>query len=117
MLLSYLCAHGAKLCDMDKAQKQQGRIVLFKEEKDGVAYVRIDYSDHPSIVLLLSQDGQVKMVDKGSACMVAETFKLSDFYDRYSPHAYIDYSRVYVRHPKPTREYTLPEGYLSLDDS
>lgn len=25
---------------MDKAQKQQGRIVLFKEEKDGVAYVR-----------------------------------------------------------------------------
>lgn len=60
MLLSYLCAHGAKLCDMDKAQKQQGRIVLFKEEKDGVAYVRIDYSDHPSIVLLLSQDGQVK---------------------------------------------------------
>lgn len=70
---------------MDKAQKQQGRIVLFKEEKDGVAYVRIDYSDHPSIVLLLSQDGQVKM--------------------------------VYVLHPKPTREYTLPEGYLSLDDS
>lgn len=70
---------------MDKAQKQQGRIVLFKEEKDGVAYVRIDYSDHPSIVLLLSQDGQVKM--------------------------------VYVRHPKSTREYTLPEGYLSLDDS
>lgn len=43
MLLSYLCAHGAKLCDMDKAQKQQGRIVLFKEEKDGVAYVRIDF--------------------------------------------------------------------------
>ena len=85
MLLSYLCAHGAKLCDMDKAQKQQGRIVLFKEEKDGAAYVRIDYSDHPSIVLLLSQDGQVKM--------------------------------VYVRYPKPTREYTLPEGYLSLDDS
>lgn len=36
---------------MDKAQKQQGRIVLFKEEKDGVAYVRIDYSDHPSIVV------------------------------------------------------------------
>lgn len=66
MLLSYLCAHGAKLCDMDKAQKQQGRIVLFKEEKDGVAYVRIDYSDHPSIVLLLSQDGQVKGVRAAS---------------------------------------------------
>lgn len=29
-----------------------------------------------------------------------------------SPHAYIDYSRVYVRHPKPKREYLLPKGYL-----
>ena len=84
MLLSYLCAHGAKLCDMDKAQKQQGRIVLSR--KKGWCSLRPDrLFDHPSIVLLLSQDGQVKM--------------------------------VYVRHPKPTREYTLPEGYLSLDDS
>lgn len=51
---------------MDKAQKQQGRIVLFKEEKDGTAYVRIGYSDHPFIVLLLSQDGQVKGVRAAS---------------------------------------------------
>lgn len=29
-----------------------------------------------------------------------------------SPHAYIDYSRVYVRHPKPKREYLLPKDYL-----
>ena len=54
------------------------------------------------------------MTGKDSACMAAAVFKLSDFYDRYSPHAYIDYSRVYVRHPKPKREYTLPEGYLEL---
>ena len=99
---------------MDKVQKQRGSIVLFKEARNGADYIRIDYSGNPSVALLLSQDAQVEMAGNGSACIAAETFKLSDFYDRYSPHAYIDYSRVYVRHPKPKREYTLPEGYLEL---
>lgn len=99
---------------MDKVQKQRGSIVLFKEARNGADYIRIEYSGNPSVALLLSQDAQVEMAGNGSACIAAETFKLSDFYDRYSPHAYIDYSRVYVRHPRPKREYTLPEGYLEL---
>ncbi len=53
-------------------------------------------------------------VVNGSGYILADVFNLSDFYDRYSPHAYIDYSRVYVKHPKPKREYTLPKGYLEL---
>ena len=99
---------------MDKAQRQRGSIVLHKEEKDGVDYVRIVYAGNGAIPLLLAQDTGVEMTGKDSACMAAAVFKLSDFYDRYSPHAYIDYSRVYVRHPRPKREYTLPEGYLEL---
>lgn len=99
---------------MDKAQRQRGSIVLHKEEKDGVDYVRIEYAGNGAIPLLLAQDAGVEMTGKDSACMAAAVFKLSDFYDRYSPHAYIDYSRVYVRHPRPKREYTLPEGYLEL---
>lgn len=99
---------------MDKAQRQRGSIILHKEEKDGVDYVRIEYAGNGAIPLLLAQDTGVEMTGKDSACMAAAVFKLSDFYDRYSPHAYIDYSRVYVRHPRPKREYTLPEGYLEL---
>ena len=99
---------------MDKAQRQRGSIILHKEEKDGVDYVRIEYAGNGAIPLLLAQDAGVEMTGKDSACMAAAVFKLSDFYDRYSPHAYIDYSRVYVRHPRPKREYTLPEGYLEL---
>ena len=95
---------------MDKAQRQRGSIVLHKEEKDGVDYVRIEYAGNGAIPLLLAQDTGVEMTGKDSACMAAAVFKLSDFYDRYSPHAYIDYSRVYVRHPRPKREYTLPEA-------
>ena len=90
---------------MDKAQRQRGSIILHKEEKDGVDYVRIEYAGNGAIPLLLAQDAGVEMTGKDSACMAAAVFKLSDFYDRYSPHAYIDYSRVYVR---------LPEGYLEL---
>lgn len=86
---------------MDKAQRQRGSIVLHKEEKDGVDYVRIEYAGNGAIPLLLAQDTGVEMTGKDSACMAAAVFKLSDFYDRYSPHAYIDYSRVYVRHPRP----------------
>ena len=61
-----------------------------------------------------SQDTDVVAIEDGSGYIPAAVFRLPDFYDRYSPHAYIDYSRVYVRHPKPKREYTLPKGYLEL---
>lgn len=99
---------------MDNVQRQRENIVLYKDKKDGADYIRIDYAGNGDISQLLVRDADVEMADNGSAYIPAAIFRLSDFYDRYSPHAYIDYSRVYVRHPKPKREYTLPEGYLEL---
>lgn len=99
---------------MDNVQRQRENIVLYKDKKDGADYIRIEYAGNRDISQQLVRDADVEMADNGSAYIPAAIFRLSDFYDRYSPHAYIDYSRVYVRHPKPKREYTLPEGYLEL---
>ena len=96
------------------ASKQRGSIVLTKQNIDGQDYIRIEYTDNQTIALLLSQDKGIKTIGNGSAYIQASTFQLPEFYTRYSPHAYIDYSRVYVRHPKPQREYVLPKGYLEL---
>ena len=90
------------------------QIVLYPEERDGRHCIRIDYAGSRRIAKLLAVDSNVQTDSTGSAHLDAEGFSLPDFYDRYSPHAYIDYSRVYLRHPKPKREYTLPEGYLEL---
>ena len=100
--------------NMGNVQRQRGNIVLYKEKKEDGEYIRIDYAGNREIHELLTQDTGIKAFGYGSAYITADAFKLPDFYDRYSPHAYIDYSRVYVRHPKPQREYTLPEGYLEL---
>ena len=99
---------------MDKVQKQRGSIVLHKETRDGADYIRIEYANSQAVTQLLAQDTGMEMAGNGSAYMASAAFSLPDFYDRYSPHAYIDYSRVYVWHPKPKREYTLPKGYLEL---
>ena len=96
------------------ASKQRGSIIPTKQNTDGQDYIRIKYADNQTIALLLSQDKGIKTIGNGSAYIQASTFQLSEFYTRYSPHAYIDYSRVYVRHPKPQREYVLPKGYLEL---
>lgn len=96
------------------ASKQRGSIVLTKQNIDGQDYIRIEYTDNQTIALLLSQDKGIKTIGNGSAYIQASTFQLPEFYTCYSPHAYIDYSRVYVRHPKPQREYVLPKGYLEL---
>ena len=106
--------HEAKFSDMDKVQKQRGSIVLHKETRDGADYIRIEYANSQAVARLLAQDTGIEMAGNGSAYIASAAFSLPDFYDRYSPHAYIDYSRVYVRHPKPKREYTLPKGYLEL---
>ena len=97
-----------------EADKQRGSIVLTKQNIDGQDYIRIDYGNNQAIALLLSEDSGIKIAGNGSAYIQASAFRLPAFYDRYSPHAYIDYSRVYVRHPKPKREYLLPKGYLEL---
>lgn len=106
--------HEAKFSDMDKVQKQRGSIVLHKETRDGADYIRIEYANSQAVAQLLAQDTGIEMAGNGSAYIASAAFSLPDFYDRYSPHAYIDYSRIYVRHPKPKREYTLPKGYLEL---
>ncbi len=113
-LCLYLRLYDIIFSDMDKVQKQRGSIVLFKEERNGADYIRIEYANSQAVALLLAQDTGMEMAGNGSAYIASAAFKLPDFYDRYSPHAYIDYSRVYVRHPKPQREYTLPKGYLEL---
>ena len=99
---------------MDNVQRQRENIVLYKDKKDGADYIRIEYAGNGDISQLLVRDADVEMADNGSAYIPAAIFRLSDFYDRYSPHAYIDYSRGYVRLLKRKREYSLPEGYLEL---
>lgn len=100
--------------DMNQKYRQHVQIVLYPEKKDCSSCIRIDYADSQKIADLLAKDRNVLIDNGGTARINADRFSLPDFYDRYSPHAYIDYSRVYVRHPKPKREYTLPEGYLEL---
>lgn len=68
-----------------EANQQRRNIVLTKQNIDGQDYIRIDYANNQAIASLFS-----------------------------FPHAYIDYSRVYVRHPKPKREYVLPRELLNL---
>ena len=111
-LCVYLHLYDITFSTMDHVRKQRGSIVLYKEKRNGADYIRIEYADSEAVGILLSQDAE--KTGENSACIPAAAFRLPDFYDRYSPHAYIDYSRVYVRHPKPQREYTLPEGYLEL---
>ena len=111
-LCLYLHLYDITFSTMDHVRKQRGSIVLYKEKRNGADYIRIEYADSEAVGILLSQDAE--KTGENSACIPAAAFRLPDFYDRYSPHAYIDYSRVYVRHPKPQREYTLPEGYLEL---
>lgn len=79
------------------ASKQRGSIVLTKQNTDGQDYIRIEYADSLTIILLLSQDNGIKTIGNGSAYIQASAFLLPKFYTRYSLHAYIDYSRVHVR--------------------
>lgn len=106
--------HESIFSNMDNVQKQRENVVLYKEKRDGQDCIRIEHSNSQSIALLLAQDTEIKVDADSCAYMPASAFRLPAFYDRYSPHAYIDYSRVYVRHPKPKREYILPKGYLEL---
>ena len=94
--------HEAKFSDMDKVQKQRGSIVLHKETRDGADYIRIEYANSQAVTQLLAQDTGMEMAGNGSAYMASAAFSLPDFYDRYSPHAYIDYSRVScgIQNPK-----------------
>ncbi len=101
--------HESIFSNMDNVQKQRENVVLHKEKRDGQDCIRIEHSNSQAIALLFAQDTEIKVDANSCAYMSAFTFRLSAFYDRYSPHSYIDYSRVYIRHPKPKREYILPK--------
>ena len=45
---------------MDKVQKQRGSIVLYKEERNGADYIRIEYVNSQAVALLLAQDTDVE---------------------------------------------------------
>ena len=75
---------------MGNVQRQRGNIVLYKEKRDNREYIRIDYAGNKEIHELLTQDTGIETFGYGSAYITAATFRLPDFYDRYSPHAYID---------------------------
>ncbi len=93
--------------------KHKSPIVLSYTQLGNKKYIEVLFGTDEKLRFLLSREPEILFFD-GKAFLPSKSFVLSDFYDRYSPHAYIDYSRVYVRHPKPKREYTLPEGYLEL---
>lgn len=114
MLFSLSLEHEPIFSNMDNVQKQRESIVLYKEIRNGQDYIGIDYANSQAIALALSQDTEIEMDGNGRAYVPASTFRLPVFYERYSPHAYIDYNRVYIRHPKPKREYIRPKGYLEL---
>lgn len=95
-------------------RKQLEDIVLYKKNKDGQDCRQIDYSNNQTIALLLAQDAKIKVGANSCAYMAVSAFWLPTFYDRYSSYAYIDYSRVYVWHPKPKREYILSKDYWKL---
>ena len=100
---------------MDKVREQHGSIVLYEEKKDGEQYIRIAYADNPAIALMLSQELGISLDGNGNAYIKASDFRLSIFHDRYSPHTYIDYSRLYVGYPKSKREYIFPKLYSDKD--
>ena len=100
---------------MDKVRKQHGSIVLYEEKKDGEQYIRIAYADNPAIAPMLSQELGISLDGNGNAYIKASDFRLPIFHDRYSPHTYIDYSRLYVGYPKSKREYTFPKLYSDKD--
>ena len=88
--------------------------MLYKEKRNGADYIRIEYADSEAVGILLSQDAE--KTGENSACIPAAAFRLPDFYDRYSPHAYIDYSRVWVcRNPGGDENNRYSEGKSPLN--
>ena len=56
---------------MDNVQKQRGSIVLYKEERNGADYIRIEYVNSQAVALLLAQDTDVEKAGNSSAYMPA----------------------------------------------
>ena len=81
-LCLYLRLYDIIFSHMDNVQKQRGSIVLYKEERNGADYIRIEYVNSQAVALLLAQDTDVEKAGNISAYMPATAFKLPDFYDR-----------------------------------
>ena len=85
---------------MGNVYKQKGSIVLYKEERNGTDYIQIEYANSPTVALLLAYDEDIETTGSGWAYMEAASFKPVDFHKRYSPYAFIDYSKVYSSRKK-----------------
>ena len=71
---------------MGNVYKQKGSIVLYKEERNGTDYIRIEYANSPTVALLLAYDEGIETTGSGWAYMEAASFKPVDFHKRYSPY-------------------------------
>lgn len=93
---------------MGNVYKQKGSIVLYKEERNGTDYIRIEYANSPTVALLLAYDEGIETTGSGWAYMKAASFKPVDFHKRYSPYAFIDYNKVYSLHFLQQQNFTPP---------
>ena len=64
---------------MGNVYKQKGSIVLYKEERNGTDYIRIEYANSPTVELLLAYDEGIETTGSGWAYMEAASFKPVDF--------------------------------------
>ena len=52
---------------MGNVYKQKGSIVLYKEERNGTDYIRIEYANSPTVALLLAYDEGIETTGSGWA--------------------------------------------------
>ena len=50
---------------MGNVYKQKGSIVLYKEERNGTDYIRIEYANSPTVALLLAYDEDIETTGSG----------------------------------------------------
>ena len=55
---------------MGNVYKQKGSIVLYKEERNGTDYIRIEYANSPTVELLLAYDEGIETTGSGWACLL-----------------------------------------------